>query len=121
MVGPNLAALIPPEPSNPLEFMHLNSPHSFFFSPSTHNDVRNAILLLKNSSPGHDAIRPDILRENVELILAPLTHLITLSFPQGRLHDSLKIAHVTPIYKSGNSNDPNNYLYLSSFRLLKNF
>ncbi|ELU04375.1 hypothetical protein CAPTEDRAFT_40593, partial [Capitella teleta] len=58
---------------------------------------------------GHDAIRPDFLRENIELIVQPLTHLINLSFSQGRLHDSLKIAHVTPIYKSGDPTDPNNY------------
>lgn len=112
-VGPKLAAKIPPEPTNPMDFMQVNSPVSFFFSPCTFNEVRNVILMLKNSSSGHDGVRPDILRDNVDLIVSPLLHLINLSFSQGRLHNSLKIAHVTPIYKAGDPSDPNNYRPIS--------
>lgn len=112
-IGPDLSKTIPRSQRTPESFLTGNYPHSFFFSPVTETEVQNAALLLKNGSPGHDGIQPDIIRENAEDLSAPLTHIFNCSFSQGKLHDDLKIASITPIFKAGDQENPNNYRPIS--------
>ena len=112
-IGPDLSRAISSSPRTPESFLSGNYPHSFFFSPVTETEVRNAALLLKNGSPGHDGIQPDIIRENAEELSIPLTHIFNCSLSQGKLHDDLKIASITPIFKAGDQENPNNYRPIS--------
>ena len=47
--------------------------------------------------------------ETRDVILEPLTKLLTTSLESGKLSDDWKTANVTPIFKKGKKSDPNNY------------
>lgn len=112
-IGPNLASTIPSTARSPESFLQGNYPQSCFFTPATETEVKNGILLLKNGSPGHDDINPQVVRNNAELIKGPLTHVINLSLAQGIIPQDLKIANITPIHKGGATHDVNNYRPIS--------
>ena len=48
-----------------------------------------------------DGISVKLMKKVKFQILNPLAHIINLSFSQGKIPDSLKIAKVVPIYKKG--------------------
>ena len=50
-----------------------------------------------------------MLYETRDVILEPLTKLLTTSLESGKLSDDWKTANVTPIFKKGRKSDPNNY------------
>ena len=62
-----------------------------------------------DKSPGPDRIHNRVLYETRDVILEPLTKLLTTSLESGKLPDDWKTANVTPIFKKGKKSDPNNY------------
>ena len=76
--------------------------------PLSINELKDAIFSLKiNKSTGHD-ISYNVNKWFGELC-TPLKHIFDLSFENRIFPDSLKIAKVTPIYKSGDSSSLSNY------------
>ena len=55
-------------------------------------EVVAAIKILKNTSAGHDEVPAHILKQNVQLFIKPLTHLVNSSIKNGIFPDELKIA-----------------------------
>ena len=87
---------------------------SFVFFPTNTDEVKLSILRLKNGkSPGFDNISNDILKDVVDIILYPLTHIINLSFSNGVFPSELKIAKIVPIFKSGDQKVVSNYRPIS--------
>ena len=77
------------------------------FRPSI---VKKTIRELKsNSAPGPDGIRPGVLKELVEEVAAPLSHIFTKSMESGTVPADWKEANVTPIFKKGQKSSPANY------------
>lgn len=66
-----------------------------------------------NSSAGIDGVSTKAIKCIKEVILEPLTCSINDCLAQGLFPDTLKIAKVKPIYKSGNKTDPGNYRPIS--------
>ena len=60
-------------------------------------------------STGTDGVGPRILKLSKSIIVDYLTHIINLSLFTGIFPDISKYAKVTPIFKAGNKDDPNNY------------
>ena len=91
--------------------------HSFFLEPVTMTQVSHVIKNLKSSkSKGPDLTSNSLLKENIEALLAPITHLANVSFSAGIFPSALKKTILNPTHKQGSTTDPNMYrpLALSS-------
>ena len=62
-----------------------------------------------NKSPGVDGIPPKLLKEIVEQISTPPAKLFNLSIEEGIVPSEWKEANITPLYKNGSRNKPENY------------
>ena len=70
----------------------------------THEMIANKIKKMKdNTSPRVDGIPPKLLKEIVEQISTPLAKLFNLSLEEGIE------ANITPLFKKGSRNKPDNY------------
>ena len=81
-----------PSPNNP--------PHQCF---------TNIISELENCKSSSDRIATYLRIKPKHLLCPPLPELINWYLKKGVFPDILNIAHVTPIFKSGDRCDPNNY------------
>ena len=66
-----------------------------------------------NKSPGVDGIPPKLLKEIVEQISIPLAKVFNLSLEEGIVPSEYKEANITPLFKKGPSNKPENYTPVS--------
>ena len=81
-----------------------------FFAPTTDQEVGDVILnLKKTSSLGDDNIPLYIVKSCKSDIVEVLTHLINTSMAEGTFPDTLKIAKIIPVFKSGDSESISNY------------
>ena len=72
--------------------------------------IANKIKKMKdNKSPGVDGIPPKLLKEIVEQISTPLAKLFNLSLKEGIVPSEWKEANITPLFKKGSRNKPENY------------
>ena len=62
-----------------------------------------------NKSPGVDGIPPKLLKQIVEQISTPLAKLFNLSLEEGIVPSEWKEANITPLFKKGSRNKPDNY------------
>ena len=62
-----------------------------------------------NKSPGVDGIPPKLLKEIVEQISTPLAKVFNLSLEEGIVPSEWKEANITPLFKKGSRNKPENY------------
>ena len=84
---------------------------SIYFNSS---DVHEVISKMNStSSPGPDGFPPILLQKLNDYLCLPLSILFSLIFQCGQLPDIWKSAIVKPIFKKGNSSDPNNYRPIS--------
>ena len=74
-------------------------------------------LLDANTSPGPDSVPSSALKSDALFIAPTLTFLINSSLSLGIFPDELKLAEVTPIYKSGDTTSPNNYRPISMLNI----
>ena len=62
-----------------------------------------------NKSSGVDGIPPKLPKEIVEQISAPLAKAFNLLLEEGIVPSEWKEANITPLFKKGSRNKPNNY------------
>ena len=80
----------------------------------------NKIKKMKdNKSPGVDGIPLKLLKEIVEQISTPLAKLFNLSLEEGIVPSDWKEANITPLFKKGSRNKPENYRPVSLTSLCK--
>jgi hypothetical protein len=72
-------------------------------------EVIQLVKNLKNSSAGWDSISAQIIKDGVNYLLKPMTHVLNMSLSTGIFPREMKIARVIPIFKSGNTMLFNNY------------
>ena len=69
------------------------------------SDITNTAHTLKSkSSFGHDEISTKLLKQTINNITLPITHILNRSFITGIVPDQMKIAKVVPVYKSSERN-----------------
>lgn len=87
--------------------------------PTTADEILKIINNLNNNtSSGLEGITTKSLKSVAKLILEELTSCINKCMKSGTFPDSLKIAKVTPIYKSGVKSEPGNYRPISVLPVL---
>ena len=108
-VGKNLANKIPSCEIDPLTYCGQANSNTIVIDPYSENEVINIIKLLKKSSPGSDGIQSNILKSTYSSCLTPLVYVLNLSLMAGIFPDEMKLARITPIFKTGSNYLVNNY------------
>ena len=73
-------------------------------------EIKTAFFSLKGGkSPGFDYINYDIVKQNFNSLLVPLKYIFDLSLKSGTFPEKMKIARVTPVFKSGDTSLMTNY------------
>ena len=84
------------------------------FEESNFDEFEEAFKSLKRSkAAGFDDLRSNIIIDAYNSLKNILFHVSKVSIKQGIFPDSLKIAKVTPIFKSGAKNNVSNYRPIS--------
>ena len=87
--------------------------NSIFVPDITTVEVRNDILLMKNSIACRDEIPAYVTKMCIDVYIEPLTHSIDKSFKEGVFPSKLKLAKVIPIFKSRDSIKITSYIPIS--------
>ena len=91
-----------------------NCDEEFAFKCISPTDVYNELLKLDISkSTGLDDIGPNILKISAPVICDSLAHIFNISLCTGTFPSKLKCARVTPIFKSGDATEMDNYRPIS--------
>ena len=91
--------------------------HSLFMMPTSATEIKTIVLEMKNTGPGWDGIPINIIKTCVDSISPLLEYIFNLSITTGIVPEGIKIARVTPIYKSGKKTIFNNYRPISNLPL----
>ena len=108
-LGPHVGA--------PLRHIPVNR-NSLFLSPVDESEIIKIIHQLKNSKTNIDSMPVKIFKSISHYLSAPISKLVNESFSQGIFPDILKIARITPVYKSGSKFDCSNYRPISSLHYM---
>ena len=99
-VATNLNNDIPTSNTDPMDYMPPRVHESFFVLPSTPSEIKNLIMSLPNKGFTIDSIPVFIYKKIVDYIAPVFSVLFNKSVSEGIFPNILKIARVTPIYKS---------------------
>ncbi|KAI5739932.1 hypothetical protein M8J77_025187 [Diaphorina citri] len=84
------------------------------FDPTTPTGVLKTLNKMKtNSAPGEDYLQTKILKNIIQYILTPLTHVFNLSLDKGHFPQCYKNSIIVPIHKKGNTKLLPNYRPIS--------
>ncbi len=112
-VGFNLASRCKAPDGNPCGLIKGQFSPLLNLDPPNPQEVHSIIMALKNTAAGHDGIKCILIKETIDSILLPLTHILSLSLRFGIIPQDLKIAKVVPIFKAGDINEFGNYRPIS--------
>ena len=97
------------------EYLHTPVSNSFFCSPVTQEECSKIVSNLKKSSTDINSIPVSLFKRILPYITDPLTNLINNSFKYGIFPECLKSSLVTPIFKSGDNKNVDNFRPISVF------
>ena len=91
-------------------FLSGHACQSVFFDPVTPNELSEISNSFRSGkSAGHDRIAISIIKQSIQIIAEPLSHIINLSITRGIVPDQMKIARVVPLFKAGDRSLFTNY------------
>ena len=92
---------------------------SMYLKPVTELDLRSIIECLPNkTSSGWDSLSNILIKKLIDIIIQPLCIVVNQSIQEGIFPEIMKLAHITPLLKSGNATDKNNYRPISLLMVL---
>ena len=100
-IGPNLVKKIQSSPNSHRNFLSGRFPNSIFLKIATKAEITEiAKSFLSCKAAGHDTIPISIIKQSINTISEPLTHIINLPITHGIVPDEMKIACVIPLFKA---------------------
>ena len=111
-IGEKLCKNIRPSSLDPLQFIP-NFAEEMLLGTTNERELVNIIKELNDVGPGVDNISSKIFKASYRAIMKPLLHLFNTCLESGTFPNSLKIAVVKPIFKSGDCQLINNYRPIS--------
>ena len=113
-VGSNLASNIDAGNCHFTDFIPPPCKNSLFLYSTHNHEIITIVKHLKSSkSSGHDGISVYLLKQIINCIATPLSHIFNLSLSSGKCPNSLKLAKVIPIYKKDDPSLISNYRPIS--------
>ena len=113
-IAPSLANKIPLSQSSHRDFMIGHHINCFYITPTSPTEVANIVYSFKKSMcEGFDGLCISPVKENIDLIAVPLSHICNLSFSYGVFPTQLKTAKILPIFKCDDSSLFSNYRPIS--------
>ena len=112
-VGASISQKIENISGSHLEYLKNLNRCIYHFEPPTLNEIRDVIRNLKTNSAGHDEISGFLMKEVLNNILEPLTHILSLSMATGVVPKDLKKAKIIPLFKDGDQCNFTNYRPIS--------
>ena len=92
---------------------------NFHFFECTESEVERTLLSLKTNNSSNNGFLPTLIINKVaKIIKTPICMLINMSFREGKFPNKLKHAFITPLFKSGERRDCNNYRPISQLPIL---
>ena len=86
------------------------TPNSFLDEPISEAEVLSAAKTLKNNKSAYsDKIKNEMIKHSVKILLKLHHKLFNLVLKTGHFPDQWCDGLITPIFKSGDKTDPNNY------------
>ena len=100
-IGPSLASKVPSAQFSHKDFLVGHFADCFFVNPTCPGEVASIIHSLKNSKCDCvDGLSMSPIKETIDLLAAPLSHICNLSFERGVFPGKLKIPKILPVFKS---------------------
>ena len=100
-MGPSLASKVPSTQFSHKDFLVGHYANCFFLNPTTPSEVSSIVHSLKTSKcEGVDGLSLSPIKETIDLLAAPLSHIFNLSFERGVFPDKLKLAKILPVFIS---------------------
>ena len=90
------------------------NPNTFFLFPPNQSEIEIIIQNLKVTKTHINSMPVKIFKKLKHALVQPLMFLIGHSFAKGIFPETLKLARITPIHKSGDFLSPNNFRPISS-------
>ena len=113
-IGTNTEKNIPINPSTRhAKYLKDYNNVNFNISPITNKEIVEIITDLDNKSTGPQSIPVYLLKLIVDLIINPLSNIISNSFTSGVFPNALKVSKVIPIHKGESAEEVNNYRPIS--------
>ena len=113
-VGPSLAKSIGIINKDPADYLNGNYPKTMFLCCTYENEIFNAIMKEKsNKASGYDDTSIYVVKYTADILCKPLSFMFNTSLEMGIFPDSLKVAKVIPIYRSGDRDIFSNYKPIS--------
>ena len=99
-IGKDISNTVPPANNHYSHYMKQRHSRSMFLDPVTPADILKTITKLKpKTSLDHDNISSKLVKNSIDHIILPLTHIINQSLATGIVSHHMKIAKVIPIFK----------------------
>ena len=109
-VGPSLAENIHATDTHFSQYLSA----SLYLNPVTQAGILQLVANIKpKKSKGHDELYMCLIKMLIPYIVVPLKHIFNLSILNGVFPDSMKIARVIPLFKTGNTKEFSNYRPIS--------
>ena len=114
MLVPRQKKTIPKIPSkSPEQFLKNRNQFEFIIAHISVEEVVEIIASLPLKATGHASIPIKFLKIVADIVAIPLCKIINLSFSKGIFSELLKTAKVIALFKSGSTEELNNYRPIS--------
>ena len=94
--------MIPSSTSSFRSFLSGSFINSIFLEPTTELEISEICASFRaGTSAGFDQVTMDVIKQRIDLIIGPLTHIMNLSLSSGIVPEQMNVARVIRLFKSG--------------------